>query len=157
MRASIDIYISLFYPYLEPYMHLRNLLNRKLLFRITIPTIIATGMFISVIIDSLFTSIPTITYAWVLIGFIIGYPFGRLTKISWNSNKTQLVLDGSGLALIISYIVISIVRSIIIRIEFSDLSYVLAITLLASVGGQIGRTIGMIRQIQMALKSKNHN
>ena len=138
-------------------MRLRNLLNRKLLFRITIPTIIATGMFISVIIDSLFTSIPVITYAWILVGFVIGYPFGRLTKISWNSDKTQLVLDGSGLALIICYIGASIARSIIIRIEFSDLSYVLAITLLASVGGQIGRTIGMIRQIQMALKSKNHN
>ena len=114
-------------------------------------------MFISVIIDSLFTSIPVITYSWIFVGFVIGYPFGRLTKISWNSDKTQLVLDGSGLALIVCYIGASIARSIIIRIEFSDLSYVLAITLLASVGGQIGRTIGMIRQIQMALKSKNHS
>jgi hypothetical protein len=114
-------------------------------------------MFIPVIIDSLFTSIPAITYAWILVGFIIGYQFGRSTKISWNSDKTQLVLDGSGLALIISYIVASIARSIIIRIEFSDLSYVLAITLLASVGGQIGRTIGMIRQIQMSTQIQNHN
>jgi hypothetical protein len=117
--------------------------------------IIAAVMLVAVIIDSFFTSFPTITYAWILVGLIIGYPFGRLTKISWNSDKTQLVLDGSGVALIVIYIVTGIIRSIILRIEFGYLSYVLAITLLASFGGMIGRTLGMMRQIQLALKSNS--
>ena len=115
--------------------------------------IISAVMLVTVVIDSFSTSFPAITFAWILVGFIIGYPFGRLTKISWNSDKTQLVLDGSGMVLIVVYIAISIIRSIILRIEFGYLSYVLAITLLASVGGTIGRTLGMIRQIQLALKS----
>ena len=51
-----------------------------------------------------------------------------------------------------AYIVSSIIRSIILRIEFGYLSYVLAITLLGSVGGTIGRTLGMIRQIQLTLE-----
>ena len=136
-------------------MHLRNLLHRKLLFRLTIPTIIAVVMLVALIIDSFFTSFPVITYAWILVGIIIGYPFGRLTKISWNSDKTQLVLDGSGVALLVVYIVTSIIRSIILRIEFGYLSYVLAITLLVSVGGIIGRTIGTMRQIELALKSNS--
>ena len=135
--------------------HYRNLLHRKLLLRLTIPMIIAAVMLVVIIIDSLFTPFPVTTYAWILVGFIIGYPFGRLTKISWNSDKTQLVLDGSGMVLIVVYIVISIIRSIILRIEFGYLSYVLAITLLASVGGTIGRTLGMMRQIQLALKSNS--
>ena len=117
--------------------------------------IISVVMLVTVVIDSFSTSFPAITFAWILVGFIIGYPFGRLTKISWNSDKTQLVLDGSGMVLMVVYIVISIIRSIILRIEFGYLSYVLAITLLASVGGTIGRTLGMIRQIQLALKSNN--
>ena len=117
--------------------------------------IIATVMLIAVIIDSLFTSFPAITFAWTLVGFTIGYPFGQLTKISWNSDKTQLVLDGSGMVLIVAYIVSSIIRSIILRIEFGYLSYVLSITLLASVGGTIGRTVGMMRQIRLALKSNS--
>jgi hypothetical protein len=113
---------------------------------------VSVVMIVVIIIDSLLTSFPVNTFAWILVGFVIGYPFGRLTKISWNSDKTQVVLDGSGMVLIIAYIVVSIIRSIILRIEFGYLSYVLAITLLASVGGTIGRTLGMIRQIQLALE-----
>ena len=115
--------------------------------------IIAAVMLVVIIIDSLFTPFPTITYAWILVGIIIGYPFGRLTKISWNSDKTQLVLDGSGVILMVAYIAISIIRSIILRMEFGYLSYVLAITLLVSVGGSVGRELGMIRQIRHALRS----
>jgi hypothetical protein len=114
--------------------------------------IIAAVMLVVVIIDSFFTSFPALTYAWILVGIIIGYPFGRLTKISWSSDKTQLVLDGSGTVLIVVYIIISIIRSIVLRTEFGYLSYVFAITLLASVGGQIGRTLGLMRQIRLALK-----
>jgi hypothetical protein len=87
-----------------------------------------------------------IIFAWIIVGIVIGYPFGRLTKISWNSDKTQLVLDGSGMVLIVAYIVSSIIRSIILHIKFGYLSYMLAIALLASVGGTIGKTLGMIRQ-----------
>ena len=137
------------------YPHFRNLLHRKLLLRLTIPMIIATVMLVIIIIDSFFTPFPAITYAWILVGIVIGYPFGRLTKISWNSDNTQLVLDGSGVILMVAYIVISIIRSIILRMEFGYLSYVLAITLLVSVGGSIGRELGMIRQIRHALRSNS--
>jgi uncharacterized membrane protein len=71
-------------------LHLKNLLHRKLLFRLIIPLITAATaiMLVAVIIDSFFTSFPAITFAWVLVGIVIGFPFGRLTKISWNSDKT---------------------------------------------------------------------
>ncbi|HZC21088.1 MAG TPA: hypothetical protein VE223_05545 [Nitrososphaeraceae archaeon] len=134
-------------------LHIKNLLHRKIPFRLIIPLITAAMMLVVIIIDSFFTSFPAITFAWVLVGIVIGFPFGRLTKISWNSDKTQLVLDGSGMALLVAYIVTSIIRSIILRMEFGYLSYVLAITLLASVGGAIGRTLGMMKQIQLAVKS----
>ena len=81
--------------------------------------IIAAVMLIAVIVDSVFTSFPAITYAWIIVRLIIGYPFGRLTKISWNSDKAQLVLDGSGMVLIVVYIVTSIIRSMIPRIELA--------------------------------------
>jgi hypothetical protein len=78
-----------------------------------------------------------------------------LTKISWNSDKTQLVLVGSGVILVVAFVVTRIIASIIIRIEFGYLSYVLTIVLLAGVGGMIGRTLGIMRQIQLALKSNS--
>jgi len=112
-------------------------------------------MLIAVIIDSFYTPFPAITYAWILAGILIGYPFGRLTKISWNHDKTQLVLDGSGVTLLVAYIVTTIIRSIILRIEFGYLSYVLATVLLVSVGGMIGRTLGTMAQIKHALKSNS--
>ncbi len=112
-------------------------------------------MYIVVIIDSFNTPFPGITYAWILVGIIIGYPFGRLTKISCNADRTQLVLDGSGVILLVAYVVTAIIRSIILRIEFGYLYYVLAITLLVSVGGMIGRTYGTVAQIKRALKSNS--
>lgn len=134
-------------------MHLRNLLHRKLLLRLTIPSIIAAGMLVGAIIDTFFTPIPAITFAWILAGIIIGYPFGRLTKISWNSDKTQLVLVGSGVIILGGYLVTRIITDIIIHMEFGYLSYMLAIVLLVAAGSGIGRTVGMMRQIQLALRS----
>jgi len=69
-------------------LHLKNLLHRKLLARLTIPIVISTVMIGILIIDLFNTPVPVITFAWVLVGMIIGYPFGHLTKISWNSDKT---------------------------------------------------------------------
>jgi hypothetical protein len=134
-------------------LHLRNLLHRKLLLRLTIPSIIAAVIIIGVIIDTFFTPIPAITFVWILVGIIIGYPFGRLTKISWNSDKTQLVFVGSGVIVIGVYLVTRIITSIIIRMEFGYLSYVLAIVLLVTAGSIIGKTVGTMRQIQLALMS----
>ena len=55
------------------------------------------------IIDLFKTPVPAITFAWVLVGMVIGYPFGHLTKISWNSDKTQLALVGLRMATICSF------------------------------------------------------
>ena len=112
-------------------------------------------MLVISIIDFFHLSIPYIIFAWILVGIVIGYPFGRMTKISWNSDKTQLVLAGSGIALLVVFIIIRIITSIIIRTEFGYLSYVLDIVLLVSVGGTVGRALGMLRQIRLALASNN--
>ena len=121
-------------------------------------------MFVSVIVDAvLFVSIPAITFAWILVGIIIGYPFGRLTKISWNSDKSQLALVGSQVIIQVIFIVTRIITSMIIRTEFAYLTYVLDIVLLISVGSSVGRTMGTLKQIRLAMASsatsggKNNN
>lgn len=134
-------------------MCLRNLLDRKLVLRLTIPSIIAVVILVGVIIDTFFTAIPAITFAWIFVGIIIGYPFGRLTKISWNSDRTQLVLVGSQVVILGIYLVTKIITSLIIRVEFGYLAYMLAIVLLTTVGSIVGKTLGTLRQIQLALMS----
>jgi hypothetical protein len=142
---------------LAPSLHIKNLLHKKLLARLTIPLVISAVMLVVSIVDFFSLSYPTITFAWILVGIVIGYPFGRLTKISWNSNKTQLILDGSGIILLVIFIIIRIIISMIIRTEFSYLSYVLDIVLLVSVGGTVGRALGMLREIRLALASSNNS
>jgi hypothetical protein len=132
-------------------LHPRNLLHKKLLARLTIPLLIGAVMLVIPIIDLFSIPIPPITFVWLIVGIIIGYPFGRLTKISWNSDKTQLVLVGSGIGLLVIFILTRIITSIIVRMEFGYLSYVLDIVFLVSVGGTIGRAFGMVRQIRLAL------
>ena len=112
-------------------------------------------MIVVIIADLFHASIPLITFAWIFVGIIIGYPFGRLTKISWNSDKTQLALVGSGIVFLVAFIIIRIITSMIIRMEFGYLPYVLDIVLLVSVGGTIGKTLGMIKQIRLALATTN--
>jgi hypothetical protein len=114
-------------------------------------------MLVVSIVDFFSLFFPPITFAWIPVGIIIGYPFGRLTKISWNSDKTQLILDGSGIILLVVFIIIRIITSMIIRTEFSYLSYVLDIVLLVSVGGTVGRALGMLREIRLALASSNNS
>jgi hypothetical protein len=138
---------------LASYLNLKSLLHKKLLARLTIPLIISAAMLVIPIIDFFHSPIPVITFAWIIAGIAIGYPFGRMTKISWNSDKTQIVLVGSGIVILVVFIVIRIITSIIIRAEFGNLSYVLDIVFLVSAGGTIGRTMGMIRQIQLVLVS----
>ena len=113
--------------------------------------VISTVMIVVIIADLLYASIPLITFAWIFVGIIVGYPFGRLTKISWTSDNTQLALVGLGIALLVAFIIIRIITSMIIRMEFGYLPYVLDIVLLVSVGGTIGKTLGMIKQIRLAL------
>ena len=132
-------------------MHLRNLLHKKLLARLTIPLVIGAVMLAIPIIDLFSIPIPPITFIWLIVGIILGYPFGRLTKISWNSDRTQLVLVGSGIGLLVIFIITRIITSIIIRMEFGYLSYVLDIVFLVSVGGTFGRALGMVKQIRLAL------
>ena len=134
-------------------LHLRNLLHRKLLTRLTIPIAISAIMLVVIMFDFYSTHFPAITFAWILVGIIIGYPFGRLTKISWNSDKTQLALVGTGIVLLVAFMIIRIITSIVIRMEFGYLYYALDITLLVSAGGTIGKTLGMVRQIRLALAS----
>ena len=136
-------------------LHLRNLLDKKLRTRLTIPIVISTAMIVVIIADLLYTSIPLITFAWIFVGIIVGYPFGRLTRISWTSDNTQLALVGSGIALLLAFIIIRIITSMIIRMEFGNLPYVLDIVLLVSVGGTIGKTLGMMKQIRLALVTTN--
>jgi hypothetical protein len=136
-------------------LHLKNLLHRKLLARLTIPLVISAVMLVVTITDFYNIPIPAITFAWILVGIIIGYPFGRMTKISWNSDKTQLVLVGSGIVLLVVFIIIRIITSIIIRTGFDHLSYVLDMVLFVSVGGTVGRALGMLRQIRLTLASNN--
>jgi hypothetical protein len=60
-------------------------------------------------------------------------------------------LVGSGIGLLVIFILTRIITSIIVRMEFGYLSYVLDIVFLVSVGGTIGRAFGMVRQIRLAL------
>jgi hypothetical protein len=114
------------------------------------------AMLVGVITDVLFfTPIPPINFAWILVGIIIGYPFGRLTKILWNSDKTQLVLNGSGVILLVAFVITRIITSIVIRMELGYLSYVLDIVLLVGVGSMTGRILGTMAQIKHALMSNS--
>jgi len=49
---------------------------QRLFTRLTLASIIAAGIIIAVIVDSFFTPYPAITFTWILVGIIIGYPFG---------------------------------------------------------------------------------
>jgi|ERR671923_600785 hypothetical protein len=93
-------------------MCLRNLLDRKLVVRLTISSIIAAVILVGVIVNTFFAAIPAITFTWIFVGIIMGYPFGDLTKIAWNSDRTQLVLVGSQVVILGTYLATKLLQTL---------------------------------------------
>ena len=112
-----------------------RVLHRKLLFRLTIPAVLGISMLVRVLSDYAFVvRFPPVTFALILPGIAVGHTFGRLTKVSWNSDRTQLILDGGQIAILVAYVAVRVVSVVVIHIELAGLTYAFDVIFLLGAG-----------------------
>ena len=135
-------------------MHWYRLLQRRLLIRVTLPTLLACVQLVLAIIDLARGKAPAAALAWLFPGLLLGYPFGRLTHVSWNTEKSQLALLGGQSLLTVIYLLVVLGAHFVLKHELSQVRPVSTIVLLVAAGIALGRLVGLSHQILHALSDR---
>jgi hypothetical protein len=104
----------------KPRLHWSRLVQRRLLVRLCVPGLIGLVLLAFATADLVRGHAPAIVLVWLIPGAVAGYVFGRLTRVAWDSDISQLVQDGSGLALLLAYLAVRFGESIVLSPRFFD-------------------------------------
>lgn len=130
----------------------RRLLQRKLLLRVTIPTAIGLIQLVLAIIAIVSGDARPILLLFMLPALLVGYLFGRRTRIAWDDDKAQVSLIQAQVLLAVSYIVTRVGTHFLLERTLSGRVNGLATALLlVSFGLSFGRSLGLSVQIWHAL------
>lgn len=137
-------------------IHWRRLLQRRLLIRVTVPTLIGVVQLAFAIIAIVNDRVPARILAWALPALLVGYLFGRSTKIAWDDEKAQIVLIRAQFLITVGYVVLRVAGHFALERTFSDRVGLADVLLVLSFGLFVGRTVGLAGQIRRALSSRDH-
>jgi hypothetical protein len=134
----------------------RRLLQRKLLLRITIPTVIGLVQLALSIIAIVSGDARPILLVFMLPALLVGYLFGRSTKVAWNDDSAQVSLIQAQVLLAVAYIAVRVGTHFLLEHTLSGRINSLATALLlVSFGLFFGRSVGLAIQIWHALVSRS--
>ena len=134
----------------------RRLLQRKLLLRVTIPTVIGLVQLVLAIIAIVSGDARVILLLFMLPALLVGYLFGRSTRIAWDDERAQVSLIQAQVLLGVAYIVVRVGTHFLLEKTLSGRVNGLATALLlVSFGLFFGRSLGLAIQIWHALVSRS--
>jgi hypothetical protein len=136
-------------------IHWGRLLQRKLLIRVTVPTLIGLVQLVFAIVAIVNGHAPARMLLWSLPALLVGYLFGRSTKIAWDDEKAQIVLIRAQLLLTAAYIILRVAGHIALEKTLSGRMDLADLLLVLSFGLFFGRTVGLADQIRRALSSRS--
>ncbi|MCA9860318.1 MAG: hypothetical protein KC438_11380 [Thermomicrobiales bacterium] len=124
----------------------------------TIPTAIGLIQFAVGLYEIVTGDARPILLLFMLPALLVGYLFGRGTKIAWDDESAQVSLIQAQLLLAISYVVVRVGTHYLLERTLSSRIDGLAIALLlVSFGLFFGRSIGLAVQIWHALVSRDED
>lgn len=135
-------------------MHWGRLLQRKLLIRVTVPTLIGLVQLAFAIIAIANGQVSARILLWALPALLVGYLFGRSTKMAWDDEKSQIVLLRAQLLLTVSYIVLRVGGHFVLERTLGDRVGLADVLMVLSFGLFVGRTVGLAGQIRRALSTR---
>lgn len=94
-----------------------------------------------------------LSLAAIVGGIVIGYLFGRLSRVAWHPTEEKIVtqMDTLGIVLIGAYIALAIGRNFLLKEWFTGAALT-AFTLSFAAGLLFGRSLGLYRSIDKVLK-----
>ena len=139
----------------RPVQRWRRLLDRKLRMKVTIPTLIGLIQLGLAAVEMINGQIPPPTLLWFVPALIVGLGFGRATRMIWNSERSQLVLVGGQVLLTLAWLLVKMGSKVLLPQLLESLSAAGVIALLVTSGLVLGHSLGLLGQIQNALKSQD--
>lgn len=132
----------------------RQLLQRKLLLTVTIPTAIGLIQLAFAIYAILEGEARPLVLLFLLPAMLVGLWFGRRIKIAWNDESSQVSLIQAQVLLTVSYIVVRIGTHILLEKTLSSrINGVATAVLIVSFGLFFGRSLALAVQIWRALST----
>jgi hypothetical protein len=123
---------------------------------VTIPTAIGLVQLVLSIIAIVSGDARPILLPFMLPALLVGYLFGKSTRIAWDDERAQVSLIHAQVLLAVSYIVVRIGTRYLLELTLSSRIKGLATALLlVSFGLFFGRSVGLAVQIWHALVGRN--
>jgi hypothetical protein len=136
-------------------IHWGRLFQRRLLIRVTIPTLIGIVQLVFAVVAITGGNTPARILLWMFPAIIAGYVFGRITKIAWVHEGTQIALVRGQILITVAYILVRIGTKVALNETLGDRVNLADVLLVLSFGFFLGRTLGLADQIWQALHSRH--
>ena len=119
------------------------------------PGLIGLALLALAVADLVRARAPVGILLWVVPGVAAGYVFGRLTRVAWDSEASQVVQDGGGVVLLLAYVGARLGEGYVLSPRFFDWPYISNAAALLGVGLLLGRVLGTRKAIVQALESRD--
>ncbi len=129
-------------------------LDRALFLRFALPVLIGLAMLGTVLVDLADGHTPLVALLALGPGVVLGYPFGRLTKVGWNPEKSQVALIGSQLLVFAAYLSVRLWSRFVVAEEFRGVTFAADLIRLLSIGSMAGYSWGLSRRIRTVLQAQ---
>jgi hypothetical protein len=139
----------------RPVHRWRRLLNRKLRMRVTVPALIGLIQLGLALVEMVNGRVPPLILLWLVSALVVGFGFGRATRVMWDSEASQFVLVGGQVVLTLAWLLVEVGSKALLPQVLEPLSAAGAIALLVACGLVFGRSLGLLGQIQDALRRQD--
>jgi hypothetical protein len=137
----------------RPLQRWRDLVHGKLRRQVTLPALIG---FIQLIMAGASIGkgeVPAAVLLWLIPALLVGFAFGRATRVSWDSETSQAVLVGGQVLLTLAWLAVQVGARPVLTRALGDLSFAGAITMVMAGGLVIGHALALLSRIGQALRS----
>lgn len=128
-------------------------LQRHVLIRLFLPVLLGLLMLATVLVDLATGHTPVTALILLFPGFLVGFPFGRLTKVAWDSEKSQVVLLGRQLLVFGAYLSVRLSLRLLLSEHLAGVSFAVDVISLFSIGSMFGYSWGLSQRVRGALKT----
>jgi hypothetical protein len=137
----------------RPVQRWRHLVEGKLRRQVTLPALIGLIQLVLAVATIINGQAPATVLLWLVPALLVGFAFGRATRIIWDSGASQAVLVGGQVLLTLAWLAVQVGSRPALTRALGDLSFAGAITMVMAGGLAIGHALALLSRIRQALRS----
>jgi hypothetical protein len=137
----------------RPVQRWRRLVQGKLRRQVTLPAILGLIQLVLAAASIVRGEAPASVLVWLVPALLVGWAFGRGTRVVWDSETYQAVLVGGQLVLTLAWLAVKIGSGPALTRALDDVTYAGAITLVIASGLVIGHSLALLGRVGRALPS----